>query len=591
LGPPLNMGGVNLPPAWSLSTGSSSVYVAVLDTGILPHPDLAGRYQGGYDMVSDPAVANDSDPPFCTLPSATCSRDADPTDPGDWIDAADIASGNFPGCRLENSTWHGTHVSGTVAALTNNGDGVAGVSWVSKVLPVRVLGKCGGSFSDLIDAITWASGGSVPGIPNNPNPARVLNMSLGGASECITALQDAITAAVAAGSFIAVAAGNNATDAGSSTPGNCDGVVTVAAVGLQGQRASYSNFGPVVEIAAPGGDFGAGVLSTLNNGTTTANPNGYSYVNYMGTSMATPHVAGIASLLLSINPALTPAQLLAMIQTTARPFPTNTGGADCSSSGPTACGAGIIDAGAATSALQPFPALVYKPLEPCRIMDTRNATLASGVQGPIAGGAVKQLPAFIAAGANWGSYGGAGGSDCGLTSPPGSSIHAIALVLTILNPNFDAYLGIADVNDLSTVLSNVALNFTHGQGLSTTYVVPRMVTSNLNFAMPPGLSAQIIFDVVGYFVVPDATPLQCTTLSSAATTIAASGGTGSATSPACSAGFTLTSGSCDSTSASMSLVQDKANGTSTAWTCSATNRGGAAANLTATANCCRIAGR
>ncbi len=290
---------------------------------------------------------------------------------------------------MENSTWHGTHVSGTIAALTNNNDGVAGVNWVSKVLPVRVLGKCGGSFSDVIDAITWASGGSVPGVPDNPNPARVLNMSLGGASDCFTALQDAITNAIAAGSFIAVAAGNSSADAGSSTPGNCDGVVTVAAVGLQGQRASYSNFGPVVEIAAPGGDAGAGVLSTLNNGTTTANPNGYSYVNYMGTSMATPHVAGIASLLLSINPTLTPAQLLAVIQTTARAFPTNTGGADCSSSGPTSCGAGIIDAGAATAASSRFLRLVYKPLEPCRIMDTRNATLASGVQGPIAGGAVQ----------------------------------------------------------------------------------------------------------------------------------------------------------------------------------------------------------
>ena len=591
VGPPLNMGGVNLPPAWNLTTGSGSVYVAVLDTGILAHPDLAGRYQGGYDMVSDPAVANDSDPPFCTLPGATCSRDSDPTDPGDWIDIADIASGNFPDCRLENSTWHGTHVSGTIAAVTNNNDGVAGVNWVSKVLPVRVLGKCGGSFSDLIDAITWASGGGVPGVPNNPNPARVLNMSLAGASECITALQDAITTAVAAGSFIAVAAGNSSTDAGSSTPGNCNGVVTVAAVGLQGQRASYSNFGPVVEIAAPGGDFGAGVLSTLNNGTTTANPNGYSYVNYVGTSMATPHVAGIASLLLSINPALTPAQLLAVIQTTARAFPTNTGGADCSSSGSTSCGAGIIDAGAATVAVRPFPALVYKPLEPCRIMDTRNATLVSGVQGPIVGGAVRQLPAFIAAGADWGAYGGASGSDCGLTNPPGASIHAIAIVISILNPNLDAYLGIGDVNDLGTVLSNVALNFTRGQGLSTTYVVPRMVSSNLNFAMPPGLSAQLVFDVVGYFVVPDATALQCTTQSSAATTIAASGGTGSATSSTCNAGYTLTSGSCDSTSSSMSLVLDRANVANTAWTCSATNRGIAVANLTATANCCRVAGR
>jgi hypothetical protein len=239
----------------------------------------------------------------------------------------------------------------------------------------------------------------------------------------------------------------------------------------------------------------------------------------------------------------------------------------------------------------PAPGLVYKPLEPCRIMDTRSATLGSGVQGPIAGNTLYGIPGFITTGQNWGQYGGAAASDCGLTNPPGGSIHAVAIVATILNPNFDAYLGISDVNSLSTVLSNVALNYTHGQGLSTMYIVPQIVTNNIYFALPAGLSAQLIFDVVGYHVVADATALECTTQASAPVSIGGSNGTGSATSPACSAGYALTAGSCDSTSASMSMAQDKATGGNTAWFCAAINRGGSAANLTATATCCRVPGK
>ena len=239
----------------------------------------------------------------------------------------------------------------------------------------------------------------------------------------------------------------------------------------------------------------------------------------------------------------------------------------------------------------PVPSLVYKPLEPCRIMDTRSATPGSGVQGPISGNVLKSIPGFITAGQNWGQYGGASSSDCGLTSPPGNSIHAVALVATILNPNFDAYLGISDIGTLSTVLSNVALNFTSGQGLSTMYIVPQIASNSIYFAMPTGLSAQLIYDVVGYYVVSDATALQCTTLSSAPLSILGSNGTGNATSPACAAADTLTAGGCDSTSPTMSIAQDKATGGNTAWFCSAINRGGSAANLTAKATCCRVPGK
>jgi len=169
--PPSQPGGVNLPPAWDITRGSASIVIGVIDTGILPHPDLAGRYLAGYDMISDALVANDGDPRNCTTPGACSSRDGDATDAGDWVTAGENASGYFQGCRSGDSSFHGTHVAGTIGALSNNGQGVAGVNWVSSLLPVRVLGKCGGYTSDIADAIVWGSGGAVPGVPANANPA------------------------------------------------------------------------------------------------------------------------------------------------------------------------------------------------------------------------------------------------------------------------------------------------------------------------------------------------------------------------------------------------------------------------------------
>ena len=233
--------------------------------------------------------------------------------------------------------------------------------------------------------------------------------------------------------------------------------------------------------------------------------------------------------------------------------------------------------------------LVYKPLEPCRLMDTRNAT-GGGVIGPLSGGTLYDIPGFITTGGNWGLYGGNGSSDCGLTNPPGTFIHGVAIVITILAPNFDAFLGVGDVNNLATTLSTVALNYTHGQGLSTMYIVPQDQSNTIYFALPAGLSANIIFDVVGYFAVSDATALQCTTQASAPMIVAASSG-GSVTSPACGAGYTLSGGSCDSDSFSMTLVSHEASGGNTSWFCSANNTGGASAHLTATANCCQVPGK
>jgi serine protease len=229
-------------------------------------------------------------------------------------------------------------VAGTIAALTNNGIGVAGVAYGAKVVPVRVLGQCGGYTSDIADGIIWASGGTVSGISNIAARAQVINMSLGGGGACDTTTQNAINGARSRGTVVVVAAGNEAQNASNSSPANCSGVIAVAATNKSGGRASYSNYGTIVDVAAPGGDTGAAILSTLNAGTKA--PGADSYAGYMGTSMATPHVAGVVALMLSKNPNLTPDQVEAALKSSARAFP-----ASCSG-----CGAGIVDASAAIDA-------------------------------------------------------------------------------------------------------------------------------------------------------------------------------------------------------------------------------------------------
>jgi serine protease len=340
--------GINAPAAWDITTGSSSIRVAVLDSGITDHPDLDGRWLGGYDFIANLSTANDSN-----------GRDSDPHDPGNWITSAEAASGFFTGCAVTNSTWHGTHVAGTIGAASNNDSGVAGINWVSPLVPVRVVGKCFGFISDIADGMRWAAGLAVSGVPANPHPAKVLNLSLSGPGLCSTTYQNAINAVNAAGSIIVVAAGNNGSDLrfNSYQPANCNGVITVAATDRGGDRALYSNFGPVVEISAPGGETFTsspspmpqnGVLSTLNTGTTTPITGTYGY--YQGTSMAAPHVAGVLSLMVSLNPTLNFTQSLQILQSTARPFP---GGSSCTTS---TCGSGIVDAAAALNAVGVPPA-------------------------------------------------------------------------------------------------------------------------------------------------------------------------------------------------------------------------------------------
>ena len=315
-------GGLRANTAWDVATGSG-VNVAVIDTGYRPHADLSGQFIAGYDFITNTSVAADGN-----------GRDSDASDPGDSTIAGQCGAGSAP----SNSSWHGTHVAGTIAARTNNGVGVAGVAYNAKIVPVRVLGKCGGYTSDIADAIIWASGGTVSGIPANANQARVINMSLGGGGACDSTTQSAITGARSRGTVVVVAAGNSNADAGSFSPANCTGVVTVAATNRSGGRAYYSNFGANVDLAAPGGDSrtaGGGVLSTLNAGAST--PGADNYASYQGTSMAAPHVAGVAALMLSKTPGLTADQVESTLKSTARAFP-----AACNS-----CGTGIVDAAAA----------------------------------------------------------------------------------------------------------------------------------------------------------------------------------------------------------------------------------------------------
>lgn len=311
--------GSDITKAWSLSRGEG-VVVAVLDTGITRHPDLDAQLLPGYDFISTAAIARDGD-----------GRDADPADEGD-------AEGSDP------SSWHGTHVAGTIAAIADNAMGVAGVAPAARILPIRVLGKGGGYMSDIVDAMVWAAGGEVVGVPANAHPARVINLSLGGSGVCSAAMARAIDRANVLGATVVVAAGNESQNAGNVSPASCAGVVSVAASGRDGALAWYSNYGTSVSLTAPGGSNRGiakdNILSTLNDG--SVGPERPSYGFYAGTSMAAPHVAGVAALMLAARPALTPADVREFLVDTTRPMPVR-----CAKP----CGTGLLDAMAAVQAV------------------------------------------------------------------------------------------------------------------------------------------------------------------------------------------------------------------------------------------------
>ncbi|MFH1816307.1 MAG: S8 family serine peptidase [Pseudomonadota bacterium] len=333
-------GGANLPPAWDITTGKNTLVVAVIDTGVIAtHPELSGRLLSGYDFISDPVRANDGG-----------GRDTSSSDPGNWVTAAEATGG----CIAHNSSWHGTRVASIIAANANNSIGIAGVDWQAKILPVRVSGKCVSSVgtytdTDLKDAILWAAGRPVPGVPTNANPAKVINISLGRPSGCTSELQTAIDDARKKGAVVIAAVGNTeGASALQNSPANCNGVIRVAAVNQSGGLAKYSNRGEAASLSAPGGEFTDPVAlqTAADGGTTTPLNDGAIKGDMVGTSFAAPHVAGVAALMLALKPKMSPPGVGACLANTARNFPTGTS-FDCDN---ITCGTGILDAGEAVMA-------------------------------------------------------------------------------------------------------------------------------------------------------------------------------------------------------------------------------------------------
>ena len=378
---------INAEAAWSRSTGQG-VVVAVLDTGVrFDHPDLGGgRLLPGYDMVKDAAAGNDGDG----------GRDPDASDPGDAITEAEAntVGGPFYGGPPRNcaeydpltrryrgidSSWHGTEVAGLLAAATNNGFGIAGVAHGAQVLPVRVLGKCGGYDSDIQAGIYWAAGIDQPGLPVNSTPARVINLSLGGAGACSRAYQDAIDEVTARGVVVVAAAGNSASEA-VGTPANCQRVIAVTGLRHAGTKVGFSALGSEIAIAAPGGNcvnILAGqpclypLLTTTNFGSNQPGPSGYtdSFRISVGTSFTAPLVSGAAAMILSMRPDWRQGDVLRVLQASARAFPEPAPGSGvvrCPAPSPddechcttSLCGAGMldIDAALAMTAASPPPA-------------------------------------------------------------------------------------------------------------------------------------------------------------------------------------------------------------------------------------------
>ena len=342
------------PTLWRKTTGTDQV-VAVVDSGITDHPDLDNQILPGYDFVSQFPLTDEYDNVVAYEDTGRDGdgRDSNPQDEGDWESAGYC----YPGGGAYDSSWHGTHIAGIIAAQSNNSEGIVGIAPGVKILPVRVLGQCGGTVEDIADGIRWAAGVSVVGVPLNANPADVINLSLGGSYPCddaeATDYISAIAAARAAGSVIVAAAGNDGANIVTepTTPATCAGVISVGSTSEYGDRAGfrqgttkyvYSNWGSTLDISAPGGDTywdGRGILSTLNTG--TEGPVAPTYGQYDGTSMAAPVVSAGAALIRSLG-TFTPAQTEAALKAAVSPFPSgaSTQFKKCSTS---ICGKGILD--------------------------------------------------------------------------------------------------------------------------------------------------------------------------------------------------------------------------------------------------------
>ena len=466
-------GAIDAVDAWDVTTGSATLVIADIDTGVrADHPDLAAKLLPGYCFISDAFVANGG---ACPGPGAD--------DPGDWITSADITA-NPNECSNQTaapSSWHGTRVAGLLGAVTGNGTGVAGVSWGSPILPVRALGRCGGLDSDIISAMLWAGGVAVSGVPVNPHPARIINMSLGGTGSCPTSYVDAIGQLNALGVLVVASAGNEGGPV--DAPANCPGVAGIAGLRQAGTKVGYSSLGPEVALGAPAGNCGDSfttaesacvysMITTTNLSATspgTPDANDYSGLYYcdatsgsyagctigagqyrtysVGTSFSAPVVSGMAALMSTVNSNLNSCQLIARLKEGAQPYPQTSLDATgsqppmchvpanatdleqseciCTRDGQT-CGAGMANApGALSAALRPIAAVAV----PARVTAGESITLDGSGSGAANGHSI--------AGYQWSPVGGglafsiAGAATAKATlTGPSCGVGTVALTVT-----------------------------------------------------------------------------------------------------------------------------------------------------------------
>jgi subtilisin family serine protease len=270
---------IDLPLAWERTTGAAAQRIGVVDSGLArDHVDLIGRDVHGWDFISSPASAQDGD-----------GRDADYTD--------EHLAGDF----------HGSHVAGTLGASANDGIGVAGVNWSAGIVTARVLGAGGrGSVLDIVEAAAWLAGFEVAHAPPiGADRVSVINLSLGGDEPCSAFERDVYQAILDEGVAIVAAAGNSGNRVPTGSPANCPGVIAVAAFGPSFSLASYSSFDDRIDVVAPGGegvDDEDLVISVDGSGPAA-------WRGLEGTSMASPHVAGVVSLMQALKPSLSPQQI------------------------------------------------------------------------------------------------------------------------------------------------------------------------------------------------------------------------------------------------------------------------------------------
>lgn len=312
--------GISAPEAWKTTQGAG-VTVAVIDSGIVKHPDLDANVLPGYDFITEPSIARDGN-----------GRDSDPTDQGNWEEAGVCGAD----AEASESNWHGTHVAGSIAAIMNNKRGIVGVAPSTKILPVRALGMCGGYDSDIADAMVWAAGGTVEGVPANSHPAKIINLSLGGEGTCPATYSKAIAEVNKRGAILVVAAGNDGQDTSKVAPANCGGSIVVGATDQNGKRSDFSNYGKIVDVSAPGSN----IMSTVDLGTTVST--GAGYTEYDGTSMAAPQVAGVIALMKSVDPSLNAERAKQILKQSSKPLTCDVN----------ACGSGIVNAASALAMVQ-----------------------------------------------------------------------------------------------------------------------------------------------------------------------------------------------------------------------------------------------